>query len=223
MRSQGPALRGEVELVPTARTGGWQCLSGPDPLTAASLAWGPWEDGVGWVAGALGLSDAKSPSASAVAWRLAPRAGAEAGSELCFHPDTLAPPSIGSSGLGQVVRSSQAGRGTNVLNISNPKTRGLPRPPACRAGPRPHSRRVGAQGLPQASGRGHSLCPSELTVFGQNKTCRPLHSLVPTPYRSKHLLQPRPHPEGKRHTAWSPLRQESKPCAPTHVDACTHV
>lgn len=111
LRSQGPALRGEVELVPTARTGGWQCLSGPDPLTAASLAWGPWEDGVGWVAGALALSNTKSPSASVVAWKLARRAGAEAGSELAFTPR-----SIGSSGLGQVVRRSQAGRGTSVLN-----------------------------------------------------------------------------------------------------------
>lgn len=107
--------------MPTARTGGWQCLSGPDPLTAASLAWGPWEDGVGWVAGALALSDTKSPSASVVAWKLARRAGAEAGSELAFTPR-----SIGSSGLGQVVRrSGRQGHKCPKLRSPN-QTRGLP-------------------------------------------------------------------------------------------------
>lgn len=184
------------------------------------MEWGGWQ-------GLWGFLTPRAPSASVVAWKLVPRAGAEAGSKLCFYPDTLAPHSIGSSGLGQVVRSSQAGRGTNVLNISNPKTRGLPRlrlqAPSLQGGAKATQQEGRGPGTPPGISGVGIPSPFRANSFWSNKTCRSLHSLVPTPYRSKHLLQPRPHPEGKRHTAWNPLKQESKPCAPTHVYACTHV
>lgn len=58
LRSQGVALLREVELVPTAGRGGWQCLSGRDPLPQQLPTWGHWG-----VLRALGLSGDGAPGA----------------------------------------------------------------------------------------------------------------------------------------------------------------
>lgn len=54
-RSQGIAPLGEVELVPSAGSGGWQCLSGLDPLPQQLPTLGCWGRGQGGVARALVL------------------------------------------------------------------------------------------------------------------------------------------------------------------------
>lgn len=58
LRSQGIALLREVELVPTAGRGSWQCLSGWDPLLQQLPTWGHWG-----VPRALGLSGDGAPDA----------------------------------------------------------------------------------------------------------------------------------------------------------------
>lgn len=48
LRSQDIAPLGEVELVPSAGTGGWQCLSGLDPLPQQLPTLGCWGGWGGW-------------------------------------------------------------------------------------------------------------------------------------------------------------------------------
>lgn len=216
--------------MPTARTGGWQCLSGPDPLTAASLAWGPWEDGVGWVAGALEL---KCP--------LCQCCGMEAGPQGWGRGREWLLTASGPAGWGR--------RGHNCPKLASPTQRPEVSPrlrlqaPCLQGGDQGHTAGGSeSRDFPRHQWLGHSLCPSELTFFGQNKSAdpsevwKPVPSAAfplgvaqaqlelpykrtddpsqpsPHPYVSKHLLQPRPHPEGKLHMAWNPLKQESKPC-----------
>lgn len=62
LRSQGIAPLGEVELVPSAGRGGWQCLSGPDPLPQQLPTLSCW-GGLGGVARALVLSGDGGPDA----------------------------------------------------------------------------------------------------------------------------------------------------------------
>lgn len=133
------------------------------------MEWGGWQ----------GLWSLSAPSASAVAWKLAPRAGAEAGSGSSRHR-------VQRAGAGGETLSGR--RGHNCPKLTSPTQRPEVSPrlrlqaPCLQGGDQGHTAGGSeSRDFPRHQWLGHSLCPSELTFFGQNKSADPSEVWKPVP------------------------------------------